>query len=155
MNITKFTKAYNVGILQGKAYRVFQNHLSSVLEPYNLTIPEWKIIGLLYDNKEMKAVDLASYLDIDAPLVTVLNKALEKKGFIKRKKSKDDKRAVVICITEKANKIIPEIENVARQEFKQILKGVNAIELAIYIRVLEVVVKQGKAHKVKKNYLID
>ena len=146
---------YNLGIIQGKAYRILQNHLSNALKPYGLSIPEWKLLGQLCDYGEMKAAVIANNLDIDAPLVTVLVKNLDEKGFLKRKQNKEDKRAVIIKATEKTIQLILELETKVRFEIKQVFAGVTSEEMATYIKVLGIMVKQGKAFMVKKNYLIE
>lgn len=147
--------AYKAGILQGKSYRVMQNQLSETLLPYSLSIPEWKILGLLFDTKELKAVDLAAHLDVDPPLVTRLLNTLEEKKLVQKKNHITDKRVTLITITDKGGKLIPQIEKSVRKTMKELLTGVSIEEMGAYIKVLQTIIQQGQLLSIKGNYLLE
>jgi DNA-binding MarR family transcriptional regulator len=136
-------KAYNLGLLEGKAYRVLTAHITNILLPYNLSIPEWKLLGLLADNGNMKLAKLAELLAVEAPLVTALVDSLEKKGLVKRTNDLLDKRAKVIEGTKKALKMIDDIEPKVKAQVKMLVSGTTQEDLTGYVRVLDTIVKNG------------
>jgi MarR family transcriptional regulator, transcriptional regulator for hemolysin len=138
--------AYSSGLLQGKAYSRLHVALSRVLQPYELSIPEWKLLGQLYENGKMRLAELAEYLSYDPPMVTKLAKLLEKKGFLKRLQDPNDERAKIVSITKNGTDLVKEIEPVAKKTMGQVLKGITREELIIYIKVLTVIVNntEGK-----------
>lgn len=140
-------KAYTAGLLQGKSYRVLQNHLTQALKAFDLSIPEWKLLGQLCDSGKSRVADLAKMLDVDPPHITALVNDLEKKLLVKKIPSVQDKREVHINITTKGIKVVEKTEPTIRQAMKRILKGISIPELMIYMRVLNAIVKNGQELK--------
>lgn len=146
--------SYISGILQGKAYRTMQNHLSDTLAAFELTIPEWKVLGLIYDNGPLRVSDLAEILDVDPPLITKLVNNLEEKKLVERVGDVNDKRSARIKVTMKGEHRISRIEPEVRAMLGQLLQGLTVKDMDIYKKVLATIVAQGKVLTVKKNYLI-
>lgn len=139
-----YTATYNSGILQGQAYKTLQFFLTRTLLPYNLSIPEWKLLGQLYDYKVLRVADLASFLGYDPPLVTALIDSLEKKKLLRRKIHKHDRRVKMIIPTQKTINLIPTIEPEVRKTISSLLQPITSEELRIYTGVLENIVMRGK-----------
>ena len=133
--------AYSTGLLQGKAYSRLHTVLSQTLAPYNLSIPEWKLLGQLHEHGEIRLAELAELLSYDPPMVTKLAKMLEKKGFLQRLQDPKDERAKLVSITKNGKGLIEEIEPVAKKTLGVILTGVTRDELLTYLKVLTVIVK--------------
>lgn len=155
MKYNSMMAIYNIGLLQGKAYRVMQKQLTDALAPFSLSIPEWKLLGQLNDHKELRVADLAQIMDVDPPLITALVSSLERKNFVKKMSHKSDRRAVCIVATTKGKKTLGDTIPVVRQEMAQLFLGITAEERGIYMKVLGIIAEQGKSTKVKKNYLIE
>ncbi len=136
--------AYSTGLLQGKAYSRLHVELTQVLVPYNVSIPEWKLLGQLYDHGKIRLAELAEYLSYDPPMVTKLAKLLEKKGLLQRLQDPNDERAKIVSITKSGNDLVKEIEPVAKKKLAQILNGVTREELLIYLKVLTVIVNNTR-----------
>lgn len=135
--------AYSAGLLQGKAYRTLNAHLTRALLEFDLSIPEWKLLGQLYDNGDMRLAQLADQLNVEPPLVTALVDSLEKKEFVLRKNDQKDKRAKVISSTEKSLHNIPEIEIKIKKTMAMLLSGITREELITYMKVLTAIVDNG------------
>lgn len=135
--------AYSTGLLQGKAYRVLNTTLTKVLYRYDLSVPEWKILGSLYDHGAMKLADLAVHLDVEAPLVTALIDKLERKEFVQRTQSEKDKRSKIITITDKGKGTIISLEPQVKLSMAKLLKGINRKQLLTYITILETIINNA------------
>lgn len=136
-------KAYNSGLVQGKAYRVLTAHIANVLLPYNLSIPEWKLLGQLADHGTLKLAKLAELLGVEAPLVTSLVDSLEKKGLVKRTNDPQDKRAKLLEGTRKANTMLEDIEPKMKAKIRLLLHGTSDDDINTYHRVLNTIVENG------------
>ena len=62
---------------------------------------------------------------------------LSKKGFVKRKKNKLDRREHFIELTEKANKSIPDIKSALKGANNSIFKDISEDEIHLFYNVLE------------------
>jgi MarR family transcriptional regulator, organic hydroperoxide resistance regulator len=79
--------------------------------------PQWMIIMALADlgNDEGAPVNAVSrMLHVDASFVTTQSRLLEKKGFIRRKTSREDARVVSLSLTDKTRRHLAELAS--RQE---------------------------------------
>lgn len=132
--------AYSSGLLQGKAYSRLHRYLTNTLLPYNVSVPEWKLLGQLFENHKIKLNELADLLSYDPPMVTKLVKRLEKKELVKREQDPSDERAKIITITQEGSKLIKELEPKVKITMAQILKGISKEELTTYIKVLITIV---------------
>lgn len=136
-------KTYNAGLLQGKAYRVISTYISEILLPYNISLPEWKLLGQLAERGNMKLAKIAALLCVEAPLVTSLVNSLEKKGLVKRTNDPQDRRAKVLEGTPKAMKMLDAIEPKVNARLRILMHGVTEEELTTYLKVLNTIIKNG------------
>jgi DNA-binding MarR family transcriptional regulator len=132
--------AYSTGLLQGKAYRALSHHLTQALFPYKLSIPEWKLLGQLYEKGEMRLAELADLLDVRPPLVTKLVDSLEARGMLLRIRDPEDSRARLISATREGKLVIPKAEHAVKQAMVALLQGVTRDNLLNYLRVLAQIV---------------
>lgn len=139
----KLLSAYNAGLLQGKAHRVLNLHLSETLEPFELSVTEWKILGQLYEKKELQLSEIAVILDVEPPLITKLVDKMEDKDLVSKKTDKDDKRIKKAVISANGKKIIPMIEKKVQQRLKILLDGTTENDLRSYAKVLQVISSNG------------
>jgi len=73
--------------------------------------PNWYLIfGLLRDNKKLSIAEIAESLGYTHPSVVVIIKKMTAKGFISTTKDDIDKRKQIITLTNKSNKLLPELE---------------------------------------------
>lgn len=144
---------YQSGILQGKAYRILQDSLNDVLSSYNLSIPEWKVLGLIFDNENTNTGEISTTLFVEPPLTTRILNSLQKNSFIKKKVHKEDKRITTLVITEKGKETIKELENKVGEGLAKLLKGVTREQLNTYKEVMEIIVKNSGYTKLNKEYI--
>lgn len=137
-------QGYTTGLLQGKAYSRLHTHLTRALFPFNVSIPEWKLLGQLHENGKVKLAILAGLLSYDPPMVTKLVKQLEKKGLVKREQDTIDERAKIITITSSGTKLIDDVEPEIKKVMRVILHGITREELITYLKVLTVIVNNTK-----------
>jgi len=128
--------AYSTSLLQGKAYRALSRHLTQALFPHKLSIPEWKLLGQLYEKGEMRLAELADLLEVRPPLVTKLVDGLEARGLLRRIPDPEDSRARLISATAEGRGIIPKAEKDVKRAMAVLLKDVSREDLLKYLRVL-------------------
>lgn len=155
MGDTQRPTAHLSGILQGIAYRTLQNHLTDTLDHLDLSIPEWKLLGLLNDTPDARVVDLSKTLGIEPPLTTRLVTKLVKAGFVTEKKSNQDKRVVYLSVSDSGLKLLMRCEFAVRSTLNQLLSGITRDELEIYKNVLLKIIGNGKTKPVTNNFAND
>jgi len=70
------------------------------LEPLGLTYTQYIALMALWEYGSMSVKDLGSKLHLDSGTLTPLLKKLEDKGYVRRVRSKNDERLVIIELTD-------------------------------------------------------
>lgn len=76
-----------------------------LLKELNLTYTQYITMMVLWEKEEINEKELVKSLYLKANTLTDLLKNLEKKGFIEISKSKEDKRRIVIKITDSGREL--------------------------------------------------
>ena len=136
--------SYKSGLLQVKSHRILRNHVNAALLPFSLSVPEWSLLGALFEKSNLKLTSIASYLDVETPLITGLLDGLEKKSFLKRKTDPADRRSKPIVLTAKGQTLVPIVERALQETLKNLLKGLTATDMQTYQKVLEAIIKNDQ-----------
>ncbi|MCR5596612.1 MAG: MarR family transcriptional regulator, partial [Lachnospiraceae bacterium] len=69
------------------------------LKPLGITYTQYVVLMVLWEHESLNVGQLGNILHLDAGTLTPLLKRLEKMGYVTRRRSKEDERITVICIT--------------------------------------------------------
>lgn len=90
-----------------------------LLEKVDLTYTQYIVMMVLWEEEKVNEKFLCEALCLKSNTVTPLLKKLEEKGFIRKEKSRDDERNLVITLTETGRKLRDEAlcvpEGIARE----------------------------------------
>lgn len=86
----------------------------------NLTGSQGMVLGSLARNGEMRISDLSDRMGLSNSTVSGIVDRLEKKGFVERIRSKEDRRVVHVRVT-------PDFRKKAKNHFNDIEKKINTI----------------------------
>ena len=75
------------------------------LDEVALTYTQYITMMALWENESMNVRELGSRLFLDSGTLTPLLKKLENKGYIKRSRSKEDERNLIVTLTDKGWKL--------------------------------------------------
>ncbi|MBR1741578.1 MAG: MarR family transcriptional regulator [Lachnospiraceae bacterium] len=70
------------------------------LDEIDLTYTQYITMMVLWEHGELNVKHLGECLFLDSGTLTPLLKKLEAKGYLERKRSKEDERNLIVCITE-------------------------------------------------------
>ena len=85
------------------------------LDEIDLTYTQYIAMMVLWENNEINVKSLGEKLFLDSGTLTPLLKKLESKGYIKRKRSSNDERNLIISITEKGKNLRVEAKKIPMQ----------------------------------------
>lgn len=81
------------------------NKYTPILEEINLTYTQYIVMMYFWEKKESNVKELGNAILLDSSTLTPVLKKLEAKGFIKRERSKEDERNLIIRLTEEGEKL--------------------------------------------------
>jgi len=126
------------GLAIGEIARLWRTKLNERLRPLGLSQARWMV--LLHLSRRGDGVvqkSLAEWIGIEGPtLVRILDRMTED-GWIERRESASDRRAKTVHLTQRANKVIKQINKVAAQLRSEMLVNVDSRDLEASNRVLQ------------------
>ena len=70
-----------------------------LLEPLGLTYPQYLVLSALWEQDDQTVGELVEIMQLDYGTMTPLLKRLEKRGLVRRTRSPDDERSVIVGLT--------------------------------------------------------
>ena len=70
------------------------------LDEIDLTYTQYITMMVMWEKKEISVKALGEYLYLDSGTLTPLLKTLEKKGYVRRTRSSEDERVLIVSITD-------------------------------------------------------
>ena len=101
-----------------------------------LTPEQFMLIDLLWNHGEMSQQQLADMMQKDKNSVTKLVDAIDKKGFVVRRKNRQDRRSNTLVLTENANQLKPGAKQKGIFILDQMLEGISEDELRSFLSTL-------------------
>ncbi len=101
----KIDLALNTWVKLARAYTVFQHQTDENIRTYNLTTPQFAVIEALGHLGPLRVGVLCKKMLVTGGNMTLVLDNLEKQNLIDRTFSKEDRRAIVVQLTEKGKKI--------------------------------------------------
>lgn len=128
-----------VAILIKKTALVVEKLSNHVLTPYELTHTQYKILMVLFQNREkqIRQADIETHFSMTNPSVTGIIQNLEKKGLLKRVQNPDDKRSKLLQVTEKALSMQNELFALGQSIEEQVTANLSAEERSQLVALLK------------------
>ncbi len=82
------------------------------LDALDLTYTQYISMMALWEYRSLSVKELGQKLSLDSGTLTPMLKALEKKGYVRRERSENDERIVIISLTEKGEQLRDEAGNI-------------------------------------------
>lgn len=92
-----------------KARETTMSFFRPILQEAGLTEQQWRVIRALNEYEELESKQLAELCCILSPSLTGIINRLESQGHLKRRKSTEDQRRVLISLTDQAKALFREL----------------------------------------------
>lgn len=130
--------SYGGAALQLIAHKKLQARIKVILEEYELNLTQWLIISRLNEIRTgLRTTDLARFMHVEVPLVTMMSRPLRKRGLITSVVQTPDKREKVLSVTGKAKDIVDVVEKRLQKQVAGMAKDVSMQDLQTYFKVLQ------------------
>jgi DNA-binding MarR family transcriptional regulator len=97
------------------ASRLITREYQPFLDRLGITYPQYLVMMILWEEDSVAVNDIAKKLILNTNTITPLLKRMEKQGLVKRKRSRDDERKVMIQLTENGRKLQEEASLIPEQ----------------------------------------
>ncbi len=112
------------------ASRLIIREYQPYLEKLNITYPQYLVLMVLWETDELSVNDISKRLILNTNTITPLLKRMEAQGILKRNRSDEDERKVIIKLTDKGIQMKEEAAKIPEQLAAGLLtEGMNLADL--------------------------
>jgi DNA-binding MarR family transcriptional regulator len=122
-------EALAIGPLIGRIRSIALSAMDAELQPFGITGMQFVILKHLADGVAQTAADLSRLMHYDTGSMTRLLDRLEEQGWVRRERSKDDRRVVQLGVTAVGRDTLPRLQDSAACVLQRMLTGFNAAEV--------------------------
>ncbi|MBN7575508.1 MarR family winged helix-turn-helix transcriptional regulator [Clostridium beijerinckii] len=126
----------DIGMLTNKVSKKLTSYLNNKLEKFNITTEQWTVILKLSNQNKISQKLLAEVSGKDQSTLARILDILERKAFIERHPSKEDRRSFEIHITDSGLNLVEEVSPFLEDLFNKLLKDISPEKLDVYNAVL-------------------
>ena len=120
-----------------KARESTMSFFRPVLQEIGLTEQQWRVIWALNEYKELESKQLAELCCILSPSLTGIINRLEANGYIKRRKSTEDQRRMLISLTDKSKRMFNEVSPRLEARYAEMTSQLSAEKMQLLKELLE------------------
>ena len=111
----------------------------------DISMPQAKILLILYVHEPRRMSDIAAELDVSLPAATSLVDRLVERQFLLRETLPEDRRVVLCHLTETGQRAISRIWQSARTRSQELLQAMDASDLQLFARALDAMQRASSA----------
>ncbi len=134
---------HRMGLLQWKGQRTLEAFLDPILKKHRLSHSEWKLLGIVFDAGELQAREIATLLDVKAPLVTRILAVLLRKKLLRIEAHDRDRRIKCINITAAGERSLGNMEGDVRKMLDALFSGLSPEHIRNYKEVMGAIIENG------------
>lgn len=105
------------------ASRLITREYQPFLDSLGITYPQYLVLMILWEEDCLPVNDIAKKLILNTNTITPLLKRMEKDGIIRRKRSGEDERKVIVQLTEKGRALQEEAAQIPEQIAGRLIEG--------------------------------
>jgi len=149
--INELDKSYEIIRTIKSVKESLKHNFEKRFKDLNLTAPQGMLIGILVRNGQMKISDLSEKMALSNSTVSGIIDRLEKNEFVERRRSEEDRRVVMVDLTEDFRKEAKERFKTVEDSLSSVLKLATQEEAEEVIKGLETLDKLLNRAKADNN----
>lgn len=140
------------GYLIAQIHQISGRIFARILKQHNITDinpAQGRILFTLWRQDGLSIVDLGKKTALSKSTLTTMLNRLEESGHLRRVPSKDDRRRILIRLTEKNKKLQSKYAEVSREMTKLFYEPLNEEEVTLFESYLKRILSNLKAYEVR------
>jgi len=133
-----------VGYLMGRARASLLSGLDTQLARFGLTGMQFAVLKHLAEGTARTAADLCRCMQYDTGAMTRILDRLEEKELVRRERSREDRRAVVLRVTPAGRTLLPRLRAVGKRVLEAHLAGFTPAEIEALKSYLGRMIENGE-----------
>lgn len=105
------------------ASRLITREYQPYLDQLGITYPQYLVLMILWERDHISVNEIAKKLILNTNTITPLLKRMEQQELLKRKRSKDDERKVIVQLTQQGKQLQEQAATIPEKLTHQLLNG--------------------------------
>ena len=135
----------NILKLTDKAFQELLPILPTEWLHLNLTMPQLKVVLLLYMNGASRMSEIASALGVSLATATGVLDRLVERDIVLREGQPDDRRVVLCRLSDKGGQLISGLWQLSRNRLGELMSALDPSQLVLITNALEAILQAGDA----------
>lgn len=142
-NARPFVEDYLLYLLAASSHAL-SGEFHATVKRQGIKVNEWRVLACLVDRPGMMLTELAGLVLFEQSHLTKVIDRMERQGLVARAKTKEDRRKVLIQITEEGRKSVAPLISAARQHEASAIRNLDLADVVTLKGILKKLVL-GKA----------
>ena len=109
---------------------------ASVLAPYNVSVAEYRVLSVIVELGNPKAIEIAELVPVDQSFISRLVQQLYEKQLVSRQRSLTDRRTVILEATTAGKELLRQLAQPLQNMERQMVRGISENELNLAVSVI-------------------
>lgn len=132
----RYPPGASAGHLVRNAHRAFQRELEARIAVYGISRGQWYFLRALWEEDGLSQRELSERVGMMEPTTVVALAGMEKARLVRRRRSKADRRKLVVTLTPKGRQLRDLLLPVAKSVSDLACRGIPAGDLEVFYRVI-------------------
>ena len=119
----------STGFLCIRTARSMKKKLDAKLVKFKITSSQHTVLSALLETNGLSLSEVGNKVFLDKPAITGLADRLEKDNLVERKRTATDRRVICLYLTEKGQKLLLDIDNLANEVDEELVSVLSKREL--------------------------
>lgn len=133
-----------IGVIVKRTDLKLNSYYQKVCNPYNITIDQWMIFVVLWEEEGLTQNELAERTYKDKTNIARMLFLMEERGFIHRETDKKDRRSLRVYLTEKGRLLKDEVLPPSIEAYEKTIAGLTEEEVNQFRRTLNIIYENVK-----------
>lgn len=141
--------SYDVLMTLRKIIRATDMHSKQLVKRYGLTAPQLMVLKEIMSDEDINIGKVAKKVSLSQATVTNIIDRLETRDLVTRQRSVEDKRRVIVHVTDKTREILKTNPSVLQEEFLEKFKHLEEWEQNLILSSIQRIAKMMGAEDIK------
>lgn len=125
----KYIVDESLGFAINRTNQKLSNFLTRKFKPYDITPEQWGVLNCLWEKEGIAQKEISKITIKDQTTLTRILDKLERKGFIKRQTTPNDRRVFLIYLTDSGRSLEEVLVPIAYEALDEALQGLSNEEI--------------------------
>lgn len=142
-------KSYDVLVTLRQIIRAIDMHSKQLVKRYGLTAPQLMVLKEIMSDQDINIGRVAKKVSLSQATVTNIIDRLETRSLVTRERSSQDKRRVIVRVTDKTREILQNDPSVLQEEFVSNFKKLEEWEQNLILSSIQRIAKMMSAEDIE------